>query len=91
MDCCEWCDTRLPAGSRSHRRYCSDSHRAMASQARRRLAMHRDYARFVAFVAEVGTPEQREAFAAMTSTIELADAMAEALAAGRAVQGDEDE
>lgn len=54
---CEYCNAPLPDGSRSHRRFCSDSHRARASEERRRLAGHREYARLYAFLQENGTPE----------------------------------
>ncbi|MGW3789670.1 hypothetical protein ACWD8I_00690 [Micromonospora arida] len=73
---CEHCDGRLPEGSRSHRRFCSDSHRARASEERRRLAGQREYDRLYAFLQENGTPEQLTAWHQLTAhhDLEKADA-----------------
>ncbi len=78
---CEWCDGPLPEESRSHRRFCSDSHRARASEERRRLVGHRDFARLFAFLQETGTPEQIAAWQHFTSTPALAEQMTKSLTA----------
>ncbi|MEU7171277.1 hypothetical protein ABZ949_07285 [Micromonospora tulbaghiae] len=63
---CEYCDAPLPDRSRSHRRFCTDSHRGRASEERRRLAGQRQYARLYAFLQQHGTPEQIAAWHALT-------------------------
>lgn len=71
MGRCEWCGDQLPDDSRLDRRFCTDSHRAQASQARRRLATDQDFARFAAFFAEVGTADQIAAWNALTDPQDL--------------------
>ncbi|MEU1641416.1 hypothetical protein [Micromonospora zamorensis] len=68
---CEHCAGRLPEGSRSHRRFCSDSHRARASEERRRLAGQREYDRLYVFLQENGTPDQIAAWNALTDPHDL--------------------
>ncbi|MDG4751703.1 hypothetical protein O7630_12190 [Micromonospora sp. WMMD718] len=78
---CEWCDAPLPEESRAHRRFCSDSHRARASEERRRLAGQREYARLYAFLQANGTPEQIAAWHHLTATPELDAQMVTSLTA----------